>query len=95
MLQPEPSEFAWTLPAELTVPVPEMWIALHAVSLSASIPKLYVTPGWFAATAMVPTAQSSRPMMRSEDRCTGGFDLHLHEAREPREFTVSGRDVDE
>ena len=44
-----------------TVPVPEMWIALHASALSASIPNVYSTPGWLAATADTPTGQAARP----------------------------------
>src|SRR3954469_7463411 len=57
-----PSEFAWTLPAEVTTPVPEIWIALQAVGPRASMPNPYVTPCWSAATELTPTGHPRRPM---------------------------------
>ena len=67
------SELDWTLAAEFTVPVPEMWIALHSVGLRASIPKGYETSCWFAATALTPTGQAARPTIppKIDPRRTG------------------------
>ena len=35
--QPLPSELDWMVPAALTSPLPETWIALHAVRMTANV----------------------------------------------------------
>ncbi len=58
-----PVEFDWMLPAEMIWPVPDTWIALHAVGSRASIPNGNARSCRLVATAYAPTGQTARPMI--------------------------------
>ena len=68
----------------LDSPVPETWIALHAVGFRASIENGKTRSWRFVATAMTPTGHSRLPDDPAEDRRTRPLDVDLDEAREAR-----------